>query len=101
MLALDALTGEMKWEFKYYSAPWAGVLSTAGGLVFSADMEGYLIALDAKTGKSLWNFQTGNAIFASPITYALSGKQYVVIPAGTALFAFALLEPVLSSRGHR
>ena len=101
LLALDPLTGEMKWEFKYYSAPWAGVLSTAGGLVFSADMEGYLIALDAKTGKSLWNFQTGNAIFASPITYALNGKQYVVIPAGATLFAFALLDPVLSSRGHR
>ena len=80
----------MKWEFKHYSAPWAGVLSTAGGVVFSGDMEGYLMAFDALTGKPLWHFQTGSAVFASPMTYALDGKQYVVIPAGAALFAFAL-----------
>jgi alcohol dehydrogenase (cytochrome c) len=87
--ALDPLTGEMKWEFKHYSAPWAGVLSTAGGLVFSGDMEGYLMAFDAWTGKPLWHFQTGSAVIASPMTYAVDGVQYVVIPAGAALFAFA------------
>jgi alcohol dehydrogenase (cytochrome c) len=88
--ALDPMTGEMKWEFKYYSAPWGGVLSTAGGLVFAGDSDGNLIALDASTGKNLWHCQTGAAIFGSPITYTLDGKQYLVIPSGSALFAFAL-----------
>lgn len=90
--ALDPLTGEVKWEFQYYSAPWAGTLSTAGGLVFSADMEGYLMAFDARTGKDLWQFQVGNPVYASPMTFALEGRQYIAIPSGAALFTFALFE---------
>lgn len=90
--AIDPRTGEIRWEFKYFSAPWGGALSTAGGLVFAGDTDGNLIALDATTGKDLWHFQTGSPIFASPMTYALEGRQYIVIPAGTALFAFALPE---------
>jgi alcohol dehydrogenase (cytochrome c) len=90
--ALDPRTGKIKWEYKYYSAPWSGALSTAGGLVFAGDMEGYLIALDAVTGKELWHLQTGSSIYASPMAYAIDGKQYVVIPSGTALIALALPE---------
>jgi alcohol dehydrogenase (cytochrome c) len=88
--ALDPHSGEVTWEFKYFSAPNAGVLSTAGGLVFAGDNEGNILALDAKTGKPLWHFQTGAGIYGSPMTYAAGGKQYVVIPAGVGLFAFAL-----------
>ena len=98
--ALDPRTGELKWEFKYYSAPWAGTLSTAGGLVFAADMEGYLMAFDARSGKKLWHFQTGAAMFASPMTYFLDGKQYIVIPSGSSLFAFALPDGVLDVTGY-
>ncbi len=94
--ALDPRTGQIKWEFKYYSAPWAGTLSTAGGLIFAADMEGYLMALDAETGKELWHLQTGSAVFASPMTYAVDGKQYVVIPSGSALFSLALPDSVIA-----
>ena len=92
--ALDPRTGEMKWEFKYYSAPWAGTLSTAGGVVFAGDMEGYLFAVDAQTGKELWHFQTGAPIYSSPMTYSLDGTQYVVIPSGSGLFSFALPEEI-------
>jgi len=88
--AIDPRSGDIKWEFKYYSAPWGGTLSTGGGVVFAGDTDGNFVALDAKTGKHLWHFQTGSPIFASPMTYALDGKQYVVIPSGAALFAFAL-----------
>ncbi len=88
--AINPRNGEIKWEFKYYSAPWGGSLSTAGGVVFAGDTDGNFIALDARTGKDLWHFQTGSPIFASPMTYALGGKQYIVIPSGTALLAFAL-----------
>lgn len=90
--AIDPLTGQIKWEFKYISAPWAGALSTAGGLVFSGDMEGYFIAFDAATGKDLWHFETGAVIYDSPMTYAVGGKQYVAIASGGALFSFALPE---------
>ena len=88
--AINPRDGEIKWEFRYYSAPWGGSLSTAGGIVFAGDSDGNFIALDARTGKDLWHFQTGSPIFASPMTYAIGGRQYIVIPSGTALFAFAL-----------
>jgi alcohol dehydrogenase (cytochrome c) len=90
--AFDPLTGTLKWDFKYTSAPWGGAMSVAGGVVFAGDMEGNLIALDARTGQHLWHFQTGSAIIASPIAYAVNGRQYVAIPSGSALFAFALPE---------
>ena len=90
--AIDPTTGTIKWEFKYLSAPWGGALSTAGGLVFAGDMEGYLIGFDALTGKDLWHFQTGAPIWASPVSYAVDGRQYVAIASGNAIFAFALPE---------
>jgi len=92
--ALDPGTGSLKWEFKFYSATNAGTLATAGGLVFAGDMEGNFIALDARTGKALWHLQAGGPINAQAMTFALDGKQYVVIPAGSALFAFALPDKV-------
>ena len=60
--ALDASTGKTMWEFKLPSPPWAGVLSTAGGLVFGGSNEGNVFALDARTGQALWQFQTGGAV---------------------------------------
>ena len=88
--AIDPKSGEVKWEYKELSAPWAGNLSTAGGLVFTGDVEGNLIALDAATGQHLWHLPTGAGIWAAPITYSVTGKQYVVIASGTALIALAL-----------
>jgi alcohol dehydrogenase (cytochrome c) len=88
--ALDALTGERKWSFPIYSPPWAGVLSTAGSLVFAGTNEGNFFALDAKTGASLWDFQTGGQVRSGPISYALDGKQYVVVVARRNVYAFSL-----------
>jgi alcohol dehydrogenase (cytochrome c) len=90
--ALDPATGQMRWEFKYLAPSWSGALSTAGGLVFAGDMEGNLVAYDARKGKPLWHFETGSPVYSSPITYAVDGRQYVVVAAGDALFSFALPE---------
>jgi alcohol dehydrogenase (cytochrome c) len=88
--ALDVTTGKLRWEFRLHSPPWAGVLSTAGGLVFSGSDEGNFYALDALTGKPLWDFQTGGSIADNPMSYEVDGKQYVTIAAGHSLFAFGL-----------
>jgi alcohol dehydrogenase (cytochrome c) len=88
--ALDPLTGKLKWEYKFDSTSWAGALSTAGGLVFSGDMEGSMIAFDARLGKVLWHFQTGASIFTAPISFEVDNKQYVVVASGDSLFAFSL-----------
>jgi alcohol dehydrogenase (cytochrome c) len=86
--ALEASNGKLCWEFPMNSAPWAGVLATAGGLVFSGSDEGNFFALDAKTGKPLWEFQTGGRIAANPISYAVDGRQYVAIAANRVLYVF-------------
>jgi alcohol dehydrogenase (cytochrome c) len=88
--AIDPTTGETKWEIAYDDAGWAGVLATAGGVVFSADHEGTFFAADSTTGKKLYSFQTGAAIYAPPTSYQVDGRQYVVMPSGTTLTAFAL-----------
>lgn len=88
--ALEVDTGKMKWEFILKSPPWAGVLSTAGGVVFGGSNEGNFYALDALTGKPGWDFQTGGAIAANPISFAIDGKQHVAIAAGHSLFVFGL-----------
>jgi alcohol dehydrogenase (cytochrome c) len=88
--ALEATTGALKWEFKLLSPGWSGVLSTAGGLVFTGSDEGNFFALDAETGKPLWDIQLGASIRANPISFAVDGKQYVAIAAGYALFVFGV-----------
>jgi alcohol dehydrogenase (cytochrome c) len=89
--AIDASTGERKWELKYTTPSLAGVMSTASGLVFAGDNEGNFNAVDAKTGKPLWHYPTGVAIWgAAATTFMLDGKQYVLIPSGTTLVAFSL-----------
>jgi alcohol dehydrogenase (cytochrome c) len=89
----DTETGAVKWEYKLSQAPFsAGLLATAGGVVFVATREGNLIALEAKTGNFLWRFQTGAAIASSPISYAIDGKQFVAIAAAGVLYSFALPE---------
>ena len=89
--AIDAVTGERRWEFPYSSQSWAGVLSTASGLVFAGG-SGNLMAFDAKNGAHLWHFQTGSSLYAGPITYMVDNRQYVLMAAGTTLTAFALAE---------
>ena len=88
--ALDALSGAERWSFPYFSNPNGGALSTAGGVVFAGESDGNFIALDAKTGHDLWHVQLGAAIYSTAITFQVDGKQYVAIPAGAGLFAFAL-----------
>ena len=91
--ALDPETGAIKWEYKLSRGSLsAGVLATAGGLVFAASSDGNLIALDARTGAPLWHFSAGSVIAASPMSYAVDGKQFIAIAAGGALYSFALPE---------
>lgn len=103
-LAFDVDRGAMVWETRNPLPLYAGLLATEGGLVFTGDQRGYLMALHAETGELLWRFQTGSGINASPISYQLDGVQYVVVlsgiggvprfyfagPRGGMLYVFAL-----------
>jgi alcohol dehydrogenase (cytochrome c) len=68
----------------------AGVMTTAAGLVFFGDEAQSFEALDAKTGQPLWHFNTGQSFHSSPMSYAVNGKQFVAIAAGSDIFSFGL-----------
>ena len=89
--AIDPVTGDRKWEFKYPGTSASGVLTTATGLVFAGDGEGNAFALDARAGKPLWHYQLGSGMRATGgTTYIVDGRQYYLVPAGSTLTAFAL-----------
>ena len=92
--AIDPLTGEMQWEQQVGTPNFAGVMSTASGLVFSGDNDGRLSAYESKTGKRLWEYRTGSRIYgAAPMSYSIDGRQYILMPSGVTLTAFALPQP--------
>jgi glucose dehydrogenase len=88
--AYDPNTLEPKWEHRMADITWAGVLTTAGDVVFGGGREGYFLALDARTGELLWRASLGGQINSAPMTYSVNGRQHVAIAAGSALFWFAL-----------
>ncbi|MHB1936406.1 MAG: acido-empty-quinoprotein group A [Acidobacteriaceae bacterium] len=95
--ALDLGTGKAVWEHDLGPGKdYAGILSTAGGIVFTADNSGNLIALDAKTGTTLWHMYGGSFVASSPMTYEIDGRQYIAIGANHVLYAFVL--PKASSK---
>ena len=80
--AIDPASGKTVWEYKNKAPLWAGVLTTAGGLVFTGTPEGFLKAFDAKSGEELWKFQVGTGVVSSPITWEQDGEQWVGVTAG-------------------
>ena len=61
------------------------------GVMYTSGTWGYVYAVNAASGKELWRFQTGAPVWGvAPITYMLDGVQWVVVPSGVTLTAFAL-----------
>ncbi|RDC64356.1 outer membrane protein assembly factor BamB family protein [Adhaeribacter pallidiroseus] len=97
--AIDLNTGEYLWRVPLGEYPelakkgvpttgtesYGGPVVTGGGLVFIAGTRDEKIrAFDRKTGQVVWEYQLPAGGFATPITYMVDGKQYVVIAAGGA-----------------
>jgi alcohol dehydrogenase (cytochrome c) len=59
----------------------SGVTATAGGLVFTALQDGWLVAYNDETLEELWRFNLGTPLKGSPVTYAIGPKQYVAVQA--------------------
>jgi lanthanide-dependent methanol dehydrogenase len=96
--AWDVVNGREVWKIKERFSVWSGALATAGDVVFYGTLEGWFKAVDARTGKVLWQFKTGSGIIGQPITYAVSGKQYVAILSGVGGWAGAIVAGALDAR---
>jgi len=92
LLAYDLESDKPAWRYPQVGNGhgFAGTMTTKGGLVFFGDDAQSFEAVDARTGAPLWHFNTGQNLHASPMSYAVNGKQYIAIAAGSDIFSFAL-----------
>ena len=92
--ALDIETGKIAWEVALEGPidgkRVAGILGTAGGLLFYGDPSGYFVAADERNGNTLWRVPLHATIKTSPMTYTVDGKQYVTLAAGSNVMTFAV-----------
>ncbi len=92
--ALDIETGKIVWEVPEFGPTegkrMAGVLATAGGLLFYGDPSGEFVALDQRDGKTLWHLPLNAIIKTSPMTYTVGGEQFVALAVGSNIMCFGL-----------
>jgi len=82
LTAVDADSGLVRWKYKSPTPMVAGVTPTAGGLVFTGDLNGDVLALDAESGSVLWRASTGGAVGGGVISYQTDGHQRIAVAAG-------------------
>ena len=83
----DPLTGEIKNNVHIPYPNYSGVLSTAGGVVFTGFTDGTFAAYDDTTMEQLWKINVGTGFNAPPMTFEVNGKQYIAILAGLSPIA--------------
>ena len=93
LAAVDMVHGTIKWQVPLGDIPILGLnlgmpgiggpIATASGVIFiAATLDQRMRAFDAGTGKVLWEAKLPAGAQATPMTYAIDGRQYVVIAAG-------------------
>ena len=85
-LAMDIKTGKLLWRHQTATNTSSAALTTAGGLAIVGDWDRNLYIHDVATGDILFHTRLGTSATGFPITYAVSGKQYLAIPVGTIQF---------------
>jgi alcohol dehydrogenase (cytochrome c) len=80
--AIDATTGKMRWREQWPTPLVAGVTVTAGGVLFTGDLNNEFLVIDASNGKALYRFNTGGSIGGGVISYEIDGKQYAATTSG-------------------
>ena len=92
--ALDIETGNIVWEIPQVGPVdgkrVAGILATAGGLIFHGDPSGYFLAVSERDGKTLWRIPLNATIKTSPMTYSVDGEQIITLAAGSNIMSFGL-----------
>ena len=82
LVMADPITGEVKKRAHSIYQNVSGVLTTGGGLVFTAFTDGSLVAYDDTTLDQVWKINVGTGFNAPPMTFQAGGKQYIAIISG-------------------
>jgi quinohemoprotein ethanol dehydrogenase len=82
LMAWDPVDRKVAWLVDHANRWNAGVLATAGGLVFQANAEGKFAAYRSEDGKKIWETSVGSGAIAPPVTYLVDGQQYLSIAVG-------------------
>ncbi len=82
IMAYDPATGELKGKKELPYPNTSGVVSTAGGIIVTALLDGTVMALDDQSLEELWSVNVGTGINAPPMTYEVNGKQYIAVATG-------------------
>jgi PQQ-dependent dehydrogenase (methanol/ethanol family) len=82
LTAFDAATGKELWKYHAGKPMIGGVVATAGGLVFTGELDGNFVAFDARNGKLLYKNNVGGPIGGGLISFAAGKKQYVAVVSG-------------------
>ena len=82
LTAVDPVTQEIKKKAHLPYPNYSGALTTAGGLVFIALLDGTVAAFDDTSLEQLWKINMGSGFSAPPMTFETGGKQYVAIASG-------------------
>ena len=82
LLAWDPVSESARWVVEQPIATNSGVLSTAGNLVFQGEGTGEFAAYTADSGRKVWSVRTGSAIHSVPVSFAVKGDQYILVPVG-------------------
>jgi alcohol dehydrogenase (cytochrome c) len=80
--AINATTGAVRWKRQWPTPLVAGITVTAGGVLFTGDLDDNFLAIDANTGRTLYSFNTGGSVGGGVISYEVAGKQYVAAMSG-------------------
>jgi acido-empty-quinoprotein group A len=90
--AIDYKTGKTVWSHRWPSGEGgaAGMLTTAGKLLFTGDPNAHLVAFDPANGHILWHAGLAANVNNGPETYLLDGQQYIVVGAGDSLYCFTV-----------
>lgn len=80
--AVDADTGFVRWKHLMKAPVPGAITSTAGGIVFSGDLNGSVLAFDGKSGKVLFVDSVGDPIGGGLISYSVKEKQYIAVAVG-------------------
>jgi alcohol dehydrogenase (cytochrome c) len=89
--ALDYRDGKVRWSHSLGDGESvAGILTTAGGVLFTGDNSGNLLALNPETGNVLWHVNAGGNMVSSPSTFQLDGRQYLLTLVQGLMYAWVL-----------